>query len=323
MPLRTFSRPWVAAGSLLLIAAALAGVVAIILSGSSRPNRQLRIGVDLVTGFYDPSAVTQFSSLVGHKVSIVQNFVSWSYTTDPTASTFPTGRVEQILAEGAEPEISWDPSIAGAPVNQPQMSLADITAGHFDSYIRTFARAAAAVKRPILIRFAHEMNGPWTSYYVGNSGNHPGDFVKAWRHVHDIFASVGAHNVQWVWSPNIILPEGSSLEALYPGNRYVDWVGVDGYSYPKAGCETAAATFDPTFAEIARFSDRPEMLAEVGISAACPTKPALIRGLFSWLTTHPRVEAITWWERDDQGVNWNVNSNAASLKAFRAGVGSG
>ena len=47
------------------------------------------------------------------------------------------------------------------------------------------------------------MNGNWFAWMEGVNGNQPGEYVAAWRHVHDIFTAVGATNVSWVWCPNV------------------------------------------------------------------------------------------------------------------------
>src|SRR3712207_8531028 len=46
------------------------------------------------------------------------------------------------------------------------------------------------------------MNGDWHPFSEKRNGNQPGEYVKAWRHVHDIFTAVGANNATWVWCPN-------------------------------------------------------------------------------------------------------------------------
>jgi hypothetical protein len=292
-------------------------------TGDASPNAMAPLGVDVSTGFYSTAAVDNFQSLVGVPVGIVQNFISWEYTTSNTFNQFPTSHVLAIIADGHTPEITWDPTITGDPsVNQPSMSLAAIADGDYDSYIDTFAESAASVKAPILIRFANEMNLPSTSYSETNSGNQPGDFVRAWRHVWELFQQAGATNVSWIWSPNIVPAGDDSLAELYPGDAYVNWVGVDGYSYPQEGCETAEQEFTPFLDEIEKFTSKPVMLAETGIAAACANKPALITSLFSWLQTQPEIQSLTWWERSDSDENYLVESSAASETAFQVGVAS-
>lgn len=81
---------------------------------------------------------------------------------------------------------------------------------------------------PVAISFGHEMNGHW--YPWGTKDTTAATFVKAWRHIHDLFQEEGATNVVWVWSPNVVNPVPSvKLEPYWPGDAYVDWVGIVGY----------------------------------------------------------------------------------------------
>jgi hypothetical protein len=281
---------------------------------------QLGLGVDVTSGFYELAPIAAFESLVGHHVNIVQAFVGWGYTSNPAFAEFPTYRIEGIVKRGSTPEISWGPTINGEGLDQPEMNLASIYEGRHDAYIRRFAQAAKAIGSPLLLRFAPEMNGAWMSYSEQNSGNKPGDFVKAWRHVHEIFEQVGASNVKWIWSPNNTVAGAASLASLYPGNAYVNWVGIDGYSYPKVGCASPDTVFDPAVQNIESFSNRPMMLAEVSVASQCANKPVWITALFSWLHTHTRVRSITWWNRETSEDGWSVNSSPQATEAFRQGL---
>ena len=93
---------------------------------------------------------------------------------------------------------------------QPAYRLSRIIDGDYDQYIKSWAEGIKALGFPIAIRFAHEMNGTWYPWCERTNGNRPGQYVRAWRHVHDIFSEVGATNVTWVWSPNIIYDSASA-----------------------------------------------------------------------------------------------------------------
>jgi beta-mannanase len=114
---------------------------------------------------------------------------------------------------------------------QPAYQLADIIAGTYDSYITGWATAAAAWGKPCYLRFAHEMNGNWYPWAEAVNGNTAGQYATAWQHVRDIFTAAGATNVKWIWAPNVLYSGSTALAGLYPGDSYVDVVGVDGYNY--------------------------------------------------------------------------------------------
>jgi hypothetical protein len=274
------------------------------------------VGVDVATGLDDAAPIVSFEKSVGQPVEIVQSFISWQYGSDPAFSQFPTGRVHALLAAGLLPEITWNPVISGGSArDEPSMSLKSIIDGSHDAYIRQFARAAAAIRAPVLLRFGSDMNLGENSYAEANNGNRPGQFVKAWRLVWSIFRQVGAKNVQWVWSPSV----GSSartLKELYPGNAYVTWVGLDGDSNPPDDCPAVSKLFGSSLGEVESLSSRPIMLAEVGISARCADKASLISAMFGWFRTERVIRSFTWLQRGTD----SVATSSAALAAFRTGL---
>ena len=107
------------------------------------------------------------------------------------------------------------------------------------------------------------MNGNWYPWGTGQTS--ASAFVAAWRHIHNLFIQAGASNVIWVWNPNIINPVPQvQLEPYWPGDAYVDWVGITGY-FPTSGPETFASLYDPTMAEIKKFTTKPIIIAETSV----------------------------------------------------------
>ena len=81
-------------------------------------------------------------------------------------------------------------------------------------------RAAGVV---VLWRPFHEMNGGW--FWWG--AKKPEVFIPLWRQMFDYFAQVKhLDNLLWVYAPN----HGDHTADYYPGDRYVDLVGVDAYT---------------------------------------------------------------------------------------------
>ncbi len=75
----------------------------------------------------------------------------------------------------------------------------------------------------VLWRPFHEMNGDWFWWC-----NHdPETFIRLWRQMFDYFTETkDLDNLLWVYSPN----HGKRTAAYYPGDRYVDLVGLDAYT---------------------------------------------------------------------------------------------
>jgi len=106
----------------------------------------------------------------------------------------------------------------------------------------SFVTNCAAAELPIFLRFAHEANGywyPWHPYYseTANGGGGQPDsvtdetYIQGWRNFAEMVHS-NASNVAMVWAPNqgngpFLLPD---YGRTYPGDVYVDWVGLSVYN---------------------------------------------------------------------------------------------
>src|SRR5215212_6340896 len=176
-------------------------------------------------------AFSTFESRSKKKMAIIAWGQPWQMP-DGSWGEFQTSYFSNVRNHGSIPMLTWGSQRLGSGIDQANFQLRDIYGGTYDTYIRRWATAAKSWGHPFFLRFDHEMNSwgfPWaegkTDSGVIVNGNSAGDFVKAWRHVHDIFKSVGATNVTWVWAPNQIgnTDRYPVLSTLYPGDAYVDW----------------------------------------------------------------------------------------------------
>jgi len=234
---------------------------------------------------------------LGRYPRILHVFYSWS---DPLPDSFPQ------LPAGSVLMVSW----RGAP-------YASITNGSQDALIVRAARALARYGKPVYLRWAWEMNGDWYLWGGARNDTRTAGFIAAWRHVHDIFTAQHAANVAWVWGPNWLSEPDEPWNAApnyYPGDAYVDWVAVSGYSH---GRQTPDDLFDGIYAEYA--TRKPIMLAETGVSeSGGQVKPDWIRALAAWTVEHPDVASIVWFDSDDpQGPNWRIDTSDAAVSAYR------
>lgn len=272
-----------------------------------------RFGVSTPRAPFNDAELDEVTANAGAAPTLIQYFVKWTEPFRPDAARL-------CYERGAVPVISWEPWAGeSSGTDQEDYSLDSITAGEHDSYIARFAATLRDNRWPVVLRFAHEMNGDWYSWSEKRSGNSRGDFVEAWRHVHDIFTEVGATNVVWVWSPNIVRPVPSvDLRALYPGDSYVDWVGMVGY----AGREsTAAEVFEPTLELIRAFTDLPVLITETG-ARPDERQARWTADLFGWLTSDPSIVGFVWFEYNKEGstADWRFGRDPVTREAFRAGL---
>jgi hypothetical protein len=213
------------------------------------------------------------------------------------------------------PMLSLEPWRTGAGPAQPEWSLAATIAGRWDGRYAALAAAIVAYRDPVLIRFAHEMNGHWYPWGTAN-GNKPGQFIAAWRHVVELFRDAGATNALWVWSPNILRGADSrTIKEFWPGAAYVDVVGLTGYGVRET---SPTKTYRATLKQVYALSDKPILLTEVGVQPG-PEKRPWLRAFGPWLRDNPRIAGFLWNQITRDG-DWRYDDTPQNLAAFKAGL---
>jgi hypothetical protein len=274
---------------------------------------------------WDMSAVTKFEQMAGKNLSIV-NF-SAPFANCPTSGAtcsfynFPVNEMNNIRSHGAIPFYSWASQSIPSTRTEPNFQLSDVLAGTYDSYIRKFADAARNWGHPFFIRFNWEMNGGWFPWSEGVNGNKSGEFVAAWRHVHDIFSSV--------WCPNVDFQNDfQDLSTLYPGDSYVDWTGLDGYNWGtnpakpdrwRGFDELYNSTYHKIVDTIA--PSKPLMISEIGSTEYGGSKAAWIKDALAKIPSdYPKIRGVLWFEQSDDGMDWPIETSSGSTSAFAAGI---
>jgi hypothetical protein len=279
---------------------------------------------------WDMEPVYRFEKIAGKGLSLVEFSAPFAEcgSAGCTFIKFPLTPLENVRRYGAIPIFSWNSTASPPSVDQPEFSLGSLLSGTYDGFIREFAIKAKNWGHPFFLRFNWEMNGFWFPWSEGVNGNTPGQYVAAWRHVHDIFTSVGADNVSWVWCPNVDLYNSlTPLGRLYPGDSYVDWTGLDGFNWGERrgspGWQNFNQVFHRTYKRIVRRVARgkPLMLAEVASTDRGGSKPAWIRDMLQKVRhRYRKIRAIVWYNVDDRGTNWPIERRKKDRRAFRAGI---
>jgi len=230
---------------------------------------------------WDMRTVHAFEADTQKQISILQWGQPWYHAHDWPYGFYPF--VPKLLTTvrnaGYIPLVDWDSFdyVPRPQYKQPAFTLTAIIGGKYDSYIRTWADAARQWKYPFFLRFDHEMNGTWYPWSEARNGNSPGQYVRAWRHVHDIFTQERATNVTWIWCVNAEYPGSLPLSELYPGDAYVDWVGIDGYNWGSSstapGWQTFSQVFTGTYNRVHQFAPgKPIIIAETSTNGNGPSK---------------------------------------------------
>jgi len=227
------------------------------------------------------------------------NFAAWSGTTPP----------------GAVLLLSWAPS-------PHDSSLERVNDGAHDAYVVEWARALRAYGREVWLRPMWEDNGTWywwRSRAVADDGTKE-QFQAAYRRVVDVFRREQANNVRFVWSP-AVRGDGESVPILsYPGDAYVDLIGLDGYP---AGSETNdfRAHFKQDYDELVALG-KPLVIAETSINFENDADRAryVTNLLACELPQHfPKVEALVWFSQPEWGDLLDP-AYPLTREAFRSGI---
>ncbi|MBT2551334.1 glycoside hydrolase family 26 protein [Arthrobacter sp. ISL-65] len=279
---------------------------------------QLRFGVSTPGGPQASSELDAVAALVNESPSIVMSYKDFSQAA-------PIADLNAVNARGASSLVTWEPWLwSGNGANQPAYALDRITAGDFDTYIRQWGTALASWGKPVMLRFAHEMNGNWYPWAEAANGNGAGDYVAAWRHVHDVVASTGATNVQWVWAPNVPYWGSTPLTGLYPGAAYVDVVALDGYNWGtsqswSAWTSPSALLGEGLTALRGLAPGKPIVISETASAEAGGSKATWNSDLVSYLAAQPDVTGFVWFHHNKE-VDWRINSSTSSTNALKGAL---
>ena len=277
-------------------------------------------------------AIERFERLSGRNVYSIMWFQGWDDTDQPD---FPKLALDKILADKSTEEsftlnLTWEPAV----------DLKDISKGTYDTYLENYANSIKAWGKEVRFRFAHEMiqDNVFNGKEFYRWQDQPEDYIKAFRHVHNIFDKAGANNAKFVWCPNNSPFEVDILKQYYPGEEYVDWLCMDGYNWANSDGKPGWpdwAWFDDIFANIYNtfvdnpgvFGNKPIMIGEFASCEAGPNdlpgqhKAEWIRNAFERMASADfnKIKAFHWFQINKE-CDWRVDSSMAAREAFKAAL---
>ena len=267
--------------------------------------------------------IADYNAAAGKKISVVTWFASayekgrmtsWSQSYAPNMA-----RVKRL---GAVSLIKFSTQDYAYDQTHKIADLKSIARGTWDDYFKQAALAVKDFGGPVFISIDHEMNGNWYPYSQAYPGAQTtaADYVAAWKRIVDIFNQTGATNVAWVWSPNVPDVGGVSYQSYYPGDDYVDWVGVSFYSGndPKAMDDIYGkfAAKKPFF--ITEWATAPE---KNRYNPQFPGEVAWVKNFFETLNDrYPRVKAISWFNWNQGDGDYRLQRVPEQARAYAADV---
>jgi hypothetical protein len=238
---------------------------------------------------------------MGRTLALHLHYDDWNAMNTISADT----TVADDIANGRMPVLSWTCADNIVPSPKPTgwqpYNLIQIAQGAADNDLRKIASQLSLLKYndgtsyPVMIRYFWEFNLNATSQNDDSANGNGGCFVygagannetlqtqftNAWIHIWNVFAGLTPRpNVSFDWNPNAV-PDPDSVgnpiidsPAFYPGQTYVDWIGLDGYSkYQSNGNPaTFSQKFLPDYTNYTTnpgtYGTKPIMVGETGACA--------------------------------------------------------
>jgi hypothetical protein len=208
---------------------------------------------------------------------------------DAFASMVASGLVKGII-------FSWQPCVVyTSPLDPSGACTQDIANGVYDVYITTVANQCKTVGFPIIIRLGHEMNGAWMGW-----GTNPTVYKAMWARVVNIFKSVGASNVKFHWCPGYFSNTGYTFRDYYPGDGYVDYVGIDCYGTTDVFYKYPVnQILDPAGNVYNTYPHKPYLIGEWGLNndgeMGDAANLAWLNAFFNVIESNPRIIGMSHW----------------------------
>ena len=261
---------------------------------------------------WQENQMSDFEALVGKQPSMEMVFAHWGN------DTFPAWYAARIRDKGRTMVLFWEAVDYNRDYfSQPEYSFDAVLAGKQDAYFTKFAADAKAYGGQVILIPYSEFNGDWYPWGGTIGGNTPDKYIAAWRYIHKFFET--APNVKFGWAPNADgVPDvaANKFELYYPGDAYVDYVGVDGFNSGVPSWMSFDQVFSSALNRLAVYN-KPIYIFSVGVQADARKAAWITDGFKVQLPKYPKV--VGWlWFNENKRYNWLVSSDAASLAAFRA-----
>ncbi|MDR3349516.1 MAG: hypothetical protein LBO03_07960 [Acidaminococcales bacterium] len=269
-------------------------------------------GSGLTWGIFENSAPQTFRQLaekeraLGHRFKILLRYQS-------VDEPLPLAQLERAWQRGRLVELTLATiHDAGADALKTEGATAnalvsyEILNGHYDEYFAAYARDLKKFGKPVLFRLNNEMNGDWCWYSAFYTARDPRIYVELWRYIRKLFDEAGVDNLIWIWNPHdASLPDfaWNSFAAYYPGDEYVDVVGLTGYNagtyFPGEKWRAFDEIYRPLYEKYLSFFAKPFMITEFSSNSVGGDKAAWIRDMFAKIAKYPNIKAAVWWNGVD------------------------
>jgi len=261
------------------------------------------------------TALKALEAWQGKKDAVVLTFTTWCNDGNYMASMF--SQITNLWNNKNIPAITWQAYMCDKTTTPVDIS-ARAANGQYDAYIKAWAVSmkkwlagpdgvyGTGDDRRAYLRMPHEMNGNWYPWSPTAPGAEPWQYVEMYKRIFSIFESQGidSAHLQWMWIPNASGPYPA--ESFYPGDAYVDWIGLDGYNfgtYTGGKWMTPAQRLDNMVGRLKALSSKPIALAETGCSAHSATginyaaKDQWMKDVYTYASQN-NIRMVLYFNRD-------------------------
>jgi hypothetical protein len=288
-----------------------------LLLGTYAPSKvpKLRPGKKPPAGLFT-KGLKSFDKEIGAPATLTVQYTLWG-------KTFPANYVIDAARLGAETVVELEPRGAGAP------TLAQIATGRGDPWLKKFASEMVSPRDHFILSFAPEMNGAWYQYGSGHAP--PRDYIMAFRHVHDTLLKYlrrdkVANLITFMWQPSAIHRTTPNPLPYWPGAKFVDEIGLDGYYFFPS--DTFRGIFGKTLRLLrARTPTTPILIGETAVGPRTGHQAADIKDLFAGIRQNHLLGLIWFDKRQNRKPfiyhqDWNLHDNPVALASFQSELAS-
>lgn len=236
---------------------------------------------------------THFSMIV-HYMDVTRS--------DPEKQIAPV--LKQAKAEGRSVELTIQ------TINPPEgpNQVYDILNGNYDDYFMKLSDVIKESDSTILLRIGNEMNGDWCQYSPVHLSRDPDIYIAFYQYLVDFFEKTGASKqMLYVWNPNsesYPVYTWNSPHLVWPGNSYVDIVGLTAYNTGTYYSHEQWRSFDElyraTYEEYREHYTQPLMITEFASSSVGGDKTAWVKDMLKRIEKdYPDIKVAIWWDHED------------------------
>ena len=279
---------------------------------------------DIATNFE-----SYFKSSSDKKLGVIHFFQPFATDGGNTQNHYPSvERINKVIQQGYIPMITLEDHFVNSNPNVKQPNLYSIVEGHFDSFFADWAKQIKKVDGIVLLRILHEFNGDWYPWCIANNDKDPQLLINAYRHIHDIFNAQLVSNVKFIWCPNSTsFPQEkwNFIMDAYPGDAYVDFVGLDVYNGAGKGLPVWRSfrkeAIENYFILTHTLPNKPLFICEVasrertgGESNSAQNKAEWIRDMSKTLNSDmSKVKLLTWF---NEKSTFKINTSPEAENAY-------